>query len=155
VCYKLVETGNQAQPQTFLIYFLVNANPCCSFAQGSGLIPNTDLAGNATSNHLSLNTNTCSNPDFTTFLTFFGSAQPLPFCGVITVNGQNDISFAEISQSFSGTQQQSFSTFTVIVNGHSKQSTAVPSGSVTGVTIEGNFLVGATGTFTQASITLQ
>lgn len=114
-------SGNQQQPQTDLFYLLLQTSPCCSVEDGAGPIPNGDLTGGATS-HLSLNTNTCSDPGFSTFL------GP---CGSIAIYWQNNNFYSE---SVSGSHQKDFGPVTFLTSGQSTTTSASASESVLGST---------------------
>jgi len=59
--------GPVTDPQTFLSYNIVRCADyhCVELANGNGIIPNSDVSGNAKKLHLS--TNTSNNPNFTVY----------------------------------------------------------------------------------------
>lgn len=115
----VTRNGSQSKPQTYLYYYVYQYNPCCSYKYGSGLIPNTDLSGSGTL-HMSLNTNTCSVPDFAT---------AIGPCGVIVVNWQKN-GFSSSSQS--GTSITNYGPVRYLYNGSYSSTSAMASGNVIG-----------------------
>ena len=113
--------GSVTNPQTFLFYFIEQCDAffSCTFMEGSGLIPSSDLSGGGQQLHLA--TNTSGNPNFFTF-----GGPP----GLITVDWRANGAFQQRS---SGTSDLSFAGgFHQHVTGVSTSASANGGGSVVG-----------------------
>jgi hypothetical protein len=115
--------GAVNNPQAFLSYFIEQCDPFlgCSFLQGFGQIPASDVSGGGKQLHLS--TNTAGNPNF---FTFGGSP------GVIAVDWTTNGFFTQRS---SGTSEFTFPGFRQHSSGVSTSASASASGSVVGSAI--------------------
>ncbi|HEX9293144.1 MAG TPA: hypothetical protein VF873_05610 [Gemmatimonadales bacterium] len=105
-----------------LFYQVAQFDPCCSFATGSGPVPTSDITGSGV-NKLILNTNTCTDPGFTTF------EGP---CGMVSIEFDRTSFFTGRSQ---GTSSQKFGTITFQSTGTSEGSSAEATGTVVGFPI--------------------
>ena len=134
-----VSRGGQVNsPQTFLFYFIEQCDPSffCTFTEGSGLIPNTDLSGGGQQLHLA--TNTSGNPNFFTF-----GGPP----GLVTADWRTNGAF---QQRNSGTSDFSFPGFRQHTVGVSTSASANVTGAVVGTKIPLSF--GGIGTNQNVSI---
>jgi len=116
--------GAVNNPQVFLFYFIEQcvAFFFCSFLQGSGTIPSSNLSGGG--RHLHLATNTSGNPNFFTF-----GGPP----GLITVDWRANGAFQQRS---SGTSDLSFAGgFQQHTTGVSTSASANGTGSVVGIVV--------------------
>jgi len=115
--------GSTNNPQTFLSYFIEQCDTFffCTFMQGSGLIPSSDLSGGGQQLHLA--TNTSGNPNF---FTFGGPS------GLITIDWSANAAF---QQRFSGTSDFSFPGFRQHTTGVSTSASANAAGGVVGVPV--------------------